>query len=126
MLNTSLIKMPLKVVLSITAIMAVAAIPGTAFAADEQTKSLDKMMDDKPAAEKSAADKSIPAPTMDTNKDGKMDAWDRDGNGMPDAWDVNGDGQPDQLDNNGDGKPDDDKASAPAPAPAPEPADPPR
>lgn len=49
----------------------------------------------------------VPPPTIDTNEDGKLDAWDRDGNGIPDAWDVNGDGKPDRFDNNGDGKPDD-------------------
>ncbi len=48
----------------------------------------------------------IPAPTIDTDGDGTMDAWDRSGNGQPDAWDTDGDGQPDALDNDGDGKPD--------------------
>lgn len=48
----------------------------------------------------------IPAPTIDTDGDGLMDAWDRSGNGRPDAWDSDGDGQPDLLDNDGDGKPD--------------------
>lgn len=48
----------------------------------------------------------IPAPTIDTDGDGKMDAWDRSGDGQPDAWDSDGDGQPDLLDGNGDGKPD--------------------
>lgn len=47
-----------------------------------------------------------PAATLDTNGDGKPDAWDRDGNGTPDAWDTNADGKPDAYDNNGDGKPD--------------------
>jgi hypothetical protein len=68
-----------------------------------------------PMAEKTAApapDKP-PPPTIDTNNDGKADAWDRDANGMPDAWDVNGDGKPDLLDQNGDGKPDDSKAPPP-------------
>jgi hypothetical protein len=55
-----------------------------------------------------APESKIPAPTIDTNKDGKADAWDRDANGKPDAWDINGDGKPDQLDNDGDGKPDGD------------------
>ena len=59
------------------------------------------------------AEKQIPPPTIDTNKDGKADAWDRDANGIPDAWDVNGDGKPDLLDNNGDGKPDESKAPPP-------------
>lgn len=54
-----------------------------------------------------------PPPTIDTNNDGKADAWDRDANGMPDAWDTNGDGKPDLLDENGDGKPDDKKAPPP-------------
>lgn len=60
------------------------------------------------------ADKKLPPPaTIDSNKDGKADAWDRDANGIPDAWDVNDDGKPDLLDNNGDGKPDDPKAPTP-------------
>jgi hypothetical protein len=58
------------------------------------------------AAEATAPENKIPAPTIDTNKDGKSDAWDRDADGKPDAWDINGDGKPDQLDNDGDGKPD--------------------
>jgi hypothetical protein len=53
-----------------------------------------------------------PAATIDTNGDGKADAWDRDGNGSADAWDTNGDGKPDRYDTNGDGKPDSD---SPAP-----------
>jgi hypothetical protein len=53
----------------------------------------------------------IPPPTIDSDGDGKMDAWDRDANGVADAWDTNADGKPDKMDNNGDGKPD-----APAPA----------
>jgi hypothetical protein len=59
-----------------------------------------------PAASAPSPENKIPAPTIDTNKDGKADAWDRDANGKPDAWDINGDGKPDQLDNDGDGKPD--------------------
>jgi hypothetical protein len=117
MLNT-----PLKVALSICTAMAIAAIPGTAIAAGKQAKADDKMSADKASPEKPASDKPTPTPTMDTNKDGKPDAWDRDGNGVADAWDVNGDGQPDQVDNNGDGQPDDGKA----PAPPSEPAEPPR
>jgi hypothetical protein len=57
---------------------------------------------------------TVPPPTIDSNEDGKADAWDRDGNGKPDAWDVTGDGKPDVFDNDGDGKPDD-KALKPAP-----------
>ena len=60
----------------------------------------------------SAADPAAPAATIDTNADGKADAWDRDGNGSADAWDTNGDGKPDRYDTNGDGKPDSD---SPAP-----------
>jgi hypothetical protein len=48
----------------------------------------------------------IPAPTIDSDGDGKMDAWDRSGDGQADAWDSDGDGTPDLLDDNGDGKPD--------------------
>ena len=48
---------------------------------------------------------SAPA-TIDTNNDGKADAWDRDSNGTADAWDKNGDGKPDKFDDDGDGKPD--------------------
>ena len=54
-----------------------------------------------------APEGAVPPPTIDSNEDGKPDAWDRDGNGVPDAWDVNGDGKPDLFDDNGDGKPDD-------------------
>ncbi len=48
----------------------------------------------------------IPTPTIDTDGDGILDAWDRSGDGRPDAWDSDGDGQPDLLDDDGDGKPD--------------------
>jgi hypothetical protein len=51
-----------------------------------------------------------PPPTIDSDTDGKADAWDRDANGVADAWDVNGDAKPDLFDDNGDGKPDEDKA----------------
>jgi hypothetical protein len=54
-----------------------------------------------------APEGTVPPPTIDSNEDGKADAWDRDGNGVPDAWDTNGDGKPDAMDNDGDGKPDD-------------------
>ena len=70
----------------------------------------------KPATEKMAAPapaKPPPPPTIDTNCDGKADAWDRDANGIPDAWDVNGDAKPDVFDDDGDGKPDDKKAPPP-------------
>ncbi|MBV1687260.1 hypothetical protein KRR38_06120 [Novosphingobium sp. G106] len=60
----------------------------------------------------STAQVAAPAATIDTNADGKADAWDRDGNGSADAWDTNGDGKPDKYDTNGDGKPDSD---SPAP-----------
>ena len=66
------------------------------------------------AAEPMAEKKLPPPPTIDTNKDGKADAWDRDANGIPDAWDINDDGKPDLRDNNGDGKPDDGKTAPPA------------
>ncbi|MDE8650684.1 hypothetical protein [Novosphingobium album (ex Liu et al. 2023)] len=53
-----------------------------------------------------AENAATPPATLDTNGDGKMDAWDRDANGAADAWDTNGDGTPDAVDTNGDGKPD--------------------
>jgi hypothetical protein len=70
-----------------------------------------------PTAEKMAAPSSDkpPPPTIDSNNDGKADAWDRDANGIADAWDVNGDGKPDLMDDNGDGKPDEGKAPPPPP-----------
>ncbi|VWX56609.1 hypothetical protein [Sphingorhabdus sp. 109] len=61
------------------------------------------------AAEPETTDEAppeIPAPTIDTDGDGSMDAWDRNGDRKPDAWDSDGDGQPDLLDNDGDGEPD--------------------
>jgi hypothetical protein len=68
--------------------------------------------------------KPLPAPpTIDSDKDGKADAWDRDADGVADAWDVNGDAKPDLFDDNGDGKPDSDPAS---PAPMEDEAQPPK
>lgn len=52
------------------------------------------------------AGSSSTAAGVDTNGDGKPDAWDRDSNGTADAWDTNGDGKPDAYDSDGDGKPD--------------------
>ncbi|MFC4291735.1 hypothetical protein ACFOWX_04815 [Sphingorhabdus arenilitoris] len=60
------------------------------------------------------SDSAVPAPTIDTNSDGKPDAWDRDGNGVPDAWDTNDDGKPDLVDNDGDGRPDNGEGPPPA------------
>ncbi len=53
-----------------------------------------------------APESEVPPPTIDTNEDGKADAWDKDANGVADAWDTDGDGKPDAWDKNGDGKPD--------------------
>jgi hypothetical protein len=53
-----------------------------------------------------APEGEVPAPTIDTDNDGKMDAWDRDSNGVPDAWDKDGDNKPDAMDDDGDGRPD--------------------
>lgn len=63
--------------------------------------------DPAPTTTSKAPESSVPPPTIDSNEDGKADAWDRDANGTPDAWDVNGDGKPDKFDDDGDGKPDD-------------------
>jgi len=59
-----------------------------------------------PAKPAAPSDAPVPPPTIDSDGDGKADAWDRDGNGKADAWDTNGDGKPDQFDDDGDGKPD--------------------
>jgi len=68
------------------------------------------------AAEGTGADKANPNPidtdgdgkadAWDTNGDGKADAWDTNGDGKADAWDTDADGQPDAFDRDGDGKPD--------------------
>lgn len=58
-----------------------------------------------PATGSPAAEASNP-PTIDSNGDGTMDAWDTDGDGQADAWDIDGDGQPDSYDTDGDGAPD--------------------
>ncbi len=58
------------------------------------------------AGAKQSQKKVLAPPTIDTNGDGKADAWDRDKNGKADAWDVNNDGKPDLFDDDGDGRPD--------------------
>lgn len=45
-------------------------------------------------------------PSIDSNGDGTMDAWDVDNDGVADTWDIDGDGQPDSYDTDGDGAPD--------------------
>jgi len=72
---------------------------GFSVAANAATSQAEEKAKDRMAAE-------IPAPTIDTNGDGKADAWDRSGNGKPDTWDTKGDGKPDIWDRSGDGKPD--------------------
>lgn len=42
-----------------------------------------------------APQKAVSAPNVDTDADGKPDAWDKDGDGKADAWDKDGDGKPD-------------------------------
>lgn len=83
---------------------------------------------DRPSAESqmpanSVPEKAVPPPTMDSNRDGKADAWDRDANGKADAWDVNNDGKPDIFDDDGDGRPDDPDRTSDRAAPMP-PAEP--
>ncbi|MCB2061061.1 MAG: hypothetical protein R3E09_19400 [Novosphingobium sp.] len=58
------------------------------------------------AAEAAESEPVALQPTIDTDKDGKPDAWDRNSDGTADAWDANGDGKPDRFDHNRDGKPD--------------------
>jgi hypothetical protein len=113
-----------RVALSLSVILAVLVFTSSALAEvqmqDQATA--DKMSASPQAPEMASSEKAVPPPSLDSDSDGKLDAWDRDANGVPDAWDVNGDGQPDQMDDNGDGKQDDLKN----PAPAPEPANPPK
>lgn len=84
--------------LSILTAAAVLAMTGGAFAAEPKkpTASPETL---KPATE-------VPPATIDSDGDGKADAWDRDANGKADAWDKNADGKPDAFDNDGDGAPD--------------------
>ncbi len=86
-----------RVALSLTAALFALSV-GTAQAQDAP-KPAEKMTAPAPEG-------TVSPPTMDTNEDGKPDAWDRDANGVPDAWDTNGDGKPDVMDDDGDGKPD--------------------
>jgi hypothetical protein len=76
---------------------------GTAFAASPDAAAA--AGPDRSAGAAPSAGSPGPA-TLDTNNDGKADAWDRDSNGTADAWDKNGDGKPDAFDDDGDGKPD--------------------
>lgn len=60
-----------------------------------------------PADATEAAPEAAPAPpTIDTDGDGTMDAWDQRGDGKADSWDTDGDGAPDTFDQDGDGAPD--------------------
>lgn len=90
-----------RVALSYTTAFIILSLSGGAYAQSAPTPA-EKMSAPAPAPEG-----EVPPPTMDTNEDGKADAWDRDANGIPDAWDTNNDGKPDLMDNDGDGKPDD-------------------
>jgi hypothetical protein len=76
----------------------------------ELTKPMSDATSGKKKATETPDEQIVPAPTIDTNNDGKPDSWDRDGNGLVDAWDTNNDNKPDLFDENGDGKPDDAKA----------------
>lgn len=93
-----------RVVLTFATAFFALSLGGGAYAQSAPTPA-DKMSAPAPKAE-------VPPPTIDTNEDGKADAWDRDANGVPDAWDNNGDGKPDLMDNDGDGKPDDKTAKS--------------
>jgi hypothetical protein len=70
------------------------------------------------------AQPTTPAPTIDSNGDGKPDAWDRNGDGRADVWDRDGDGKPDAADDDGDGKPDQDAPPVRSPDKPAEPAPP--
>jgi hypothetical protein len=110
-----------RVALSKNAVLAMLVISGSIIVPTElvgaQSAVVDMETIGKMSAPPQATDKAVPAPTIDSDKNGTPDAWDRDANGLPDAWDVNGDGRPDQVDDNGDGQPDDLKNPAPAPEP---------
>ncbi len=108
-----------RVALSISIILAGLAFSSSALASSvsAELQKLDQATADKMSAPPQVPEKAVPPPSLDSNNDGKLDAWDRDANGVADAWDINGDGQPDQVDDNGDGKPDDLKNPAPAPKP---------
>ncbi|WP_228243917.1 VCBS repeat-containing protein [Porphyrobacter sp. GA68] len=71
-----------------------------------------------------------PSPTLDTDGDGKPDAWDTTGDGRANLWDLDGDGEPDAADTDGDGRPDQYRTGFEAPAAGvgsvEEPAEPPR
>ncbi len=86
----------------------VEAMPSKVMALPENEPVASAQTDPAPAASPSdvAVETKIPPPTMDTNGDGRPDAWDRDSNGVADAWDTDNDDKPDALDNDGDGKPD--------------------
>ena len=90
---------PMSKLIKRAAIFAVAAISATALAYAQAEPA--------PTNTTPAPQGAVPPPTIDSNEDGKADAWDRDANGIPDAWDVNGDGKPDRFDDDGDGLPDD-------------------
>lgn len=63
--------------------------------------------DTPPADSTEAAPESAPPPpTIDSDGDGTMDAWDQRGDGKADSWDTDGDGAPDTFDQDGDGAPD--------------------
>lgn len=67
----------------------------------------DDAMPDRPAVP--PAGETVPstvAPTIDSDGDGIMDAWDRDRDTRADAWDTTGDGMPDMMDDDYDGQPD--------------------
>lgn len=96
-----------------TVLLAVVAVPALALAAPHAKKDTMPAPKEEPAPASAPTSEATPPPsesippaTIDTNSDGKADAWDRNGDGKADAWDTNGDGKPDAADNNGDGLPD--------------------
>ena len=108
-------KKVLRVALRTMATTAIFGLSGAALAAQNEPQSAkEKMSQEAPPPIES----QVPVPTIDTNGDGKPDAWDRDANGVADAWDIDGDGKPDLLDNDGDGRPDGEKAPPPPEEPA--------
>lgn len=92
----------------VAAIFAIAAYPAMAqdsATSGERQQALASAPSASNAATSDPAAKPNPEPTIDSDDDGKMDAWDRNGDGKPDVWDSDGDGRPDAYDMDGDGTP---------------------
>ena len=86
-----MLKSKKRVRISLAAAITALSLSGTAYA---QTAPEAPPAPDAPTTAP-APEKAVPAPNVDTDADGKPDAWDTDGDGKADAWDKDGDGKPD-------------------------------